>query len=145
MAIAEDPPVTAESLTALVQLAPAESLPFVTEFLHGHDASMQEGAAFALAEARRPEALHILKTFLPEAARGGLLESILLAISMLRLPAAFDFLLEVISGKSKAMALAALSALAIHRHNECLRERIAAAVAKGDAALRARFDQKFGV
>lgn len=142
----KDPTVTAECLTALIQMASAESLPFVTEFLHGHDPSMQEGAAFALAEARSPEALHILKEFLPEAQRGELLESILLAISMLRLPAAFDLLLEVVAGQNKAAALAALSALAIHRHNESLRDRIAAAVAKkGDAALQARLDQKFAV
>jgi HEAT repeat protein len=142
----QDPTLTAECLTALVQMAPVESLPFVTEFLHDHDTTMQEGAAFALAEARNPEALHILRAFLAKAERDGLHESVLLAISMLRLPAAFNLLLEIVAGQNKAMALAALSALAIHRHNESLRERIATAVAKkDDAALQARLDQKFGV
>jgi HEAT repeat protein len=142
----KDPAVTAECLTALIQMAPVESLPFVTEFLHARNAALQEGAAFALAEARSPGALHILSTFLPEGLRGGLLDAILLAISMLRLPAAFEMLLEIVAGENKDMALAALSALAIHRHNESLRERIAAAVAKqGDASRKARFDQKFAV
>jgi HEAT repeat protein len=142
----KDPAVAAECLTALVQMAPGESLPFVTEFLHARTIAIREGAAFALAEARSPEALHILRTFLPEAQRGGLHEAVLLAISMLRLPAALDFLLEVIAGENKPAALAALSALAIHRHNENLRERIAAAVAsKADASLKSRFDQKFAV
>jgi hypothetical protein len=65
---------------------------------------------------------------------------------MLRLPAAFDLLVEVVAGQHQGVALAALSALAIHRHNESLKERIAGAVAKkGDAALQARFEQKFAV
>jgi HEAT repeat protein len=142
----EDASVTAECLTALMTMAGAESLPFVSEFLHGHDGALQEGAAFALAESRLPEALPILMDFWPEARRGALQESIALAISLLRLPSAMDFLIDVLAGESREAALAALSALAIHRHNEPLRARIAVAVAKrGETALQMRFDQKFTV
>lgn len=136
--------VIGECLTALVNLAPAESLPFVAEFLDAPDESVQAGAALALGESRRPEALQILKAFWSRAQMGAVQESVLLATAMLRLPAALDFLLEVVAGPSQAAALAALAALAIHRHSDPLRERIATTLAtKGDAALLARFKKKF--
>jgi HEAT repeat protein len=141
----KEPEVTVECLTALVSLTPKESLAFVAEFLHDHDESVQAGAAFALAESRLPEAWPLLKDFWPHVSEGPLQEVVLLAMSTLRLPAAIDFLLELVAGKDQPAARAALSALAIHRHNERIRERIAAAVAQnGDAALRARFEQKYG-
>lgn len=139
-----DPTVTAECLTALMSLDAAKSLPFVTEFLRSGAEALQEGAILALAESRRPEVLGILKDFWPRARRGQLEEVVLLAIAMLRVPAALDFLLDVLADKNQSTAQAALAALAIHRHNEKLRERIAAELArKGDAALLARFKEKF--
>jgi hypothetical protein len=81
---------------------------------------------------------------LPEAQRGSFQEVLLLAIAMTRLPAAVDFLLEILAGEDKAAGLAALTALAIHRHNQALRDRIKAAVAtKKDAAFQERFKKKF--
>lgn len=140
----KDPAVTGECLTALMSAAPKESLPFVRHFLDSHDEVIQEAAAFALAESRRPEALAVLIEHWPKTRRGPLQEVILLAIAMTRLPAALDFLLEIVAGANQAAALAALSALAIHRHYESIKERIAAAVAKrGDTALQERFKKKF--
>jgi len=140
----QEPEITAECLTALMLAAPKESLPFVAQFLDFPSEAIQEGAAFALAESRRPDALEILKATWPKARHGPLQEVLLLAISMTRLPAALDFLLEIMADDDQAPASAALSALTIHRHNESIKERIAAVVAKnGSAALQDCFKKKF--
>jgi HEAT repeat protein len=137
----KEPEVTWECFTALLQLEP-ESVEFVAEFLRGSDESISEGAALSLGEARRPEAFEYLRDRLPFLRRGSFQDAVLLAISMLRVPAAIDFLIEQIADKSAASAV--LAALAIHRHNEHIKERVAAAVAQTqDPALQARFDEKF--
>src|SRR5262249_11365866 len=140
------PEVTAECLTALMTADPQESLPFVAEFLDSPSEPVAEGAAFALAESRRPEALDILKGHWPKARRGPLQDAVLLAIAMTRLPAALDFLLDILAADNQAAARSALSALAIHRHNAAVKDRIAAVIAKkGVAALQESFKKKFEV
>jgi hypothetical protein len=63
---------------------------------------------------------------------------------MLRQPAAIDFLIGQIS-KEHTMR-PAVSALAIHRHNEAIRERVASAVLSlKDPDLTAWFQRKFSI
>jgi HEAT repeat protein len=139
-----EPEVTAQCLAALMAAAPQESLPFVARFLDSPSDAVAEGAALALAESRRPEALDVLTRYWPTARGGPLQDALLLAISMTRLPAALDFLLEVLASERQDTAAAALSALAIHRHNDALKGRVASALAKrGIAALQDRFKRKF--
>ncbi len=139
-----EPEVTAECLTALMNAAPRESLSFVAGFLDAANEVVQQGAAFALGESRRPDALDVLTGHWPRARGSSVQEVVLLAIAMTRLPVALEFLLEVLATGDPAAASAALSALAIHRHNETLRERVAAVVArKKDAGLREQFRKKF--
>jgi HEAT repeat protein len=140
----EEPEVIGECLTALVTADPAGSVAFVGEFLDSPTESIAEGAALALAESRRPDAFERLKAHWPKVRPGSLQNVLLLAIAITRLPAALEFLLEVLAGDNRAVAEAALAALAIHRHNPAARERIAAVIAKkGDAALRERFGREF--
>jgi hypothetical protein len=116
----------------------------VGEFLDSPTESIAEGAALALAESRRPDAFERLKAHWPKVRPGSLQNVLLLAIAITRLPAALEFLLEVLAGDNRAVAEAALAALAIHRHNPAARDRIAAVIAKkGDAALRERFGREF--
>jgi HEAT repeat protein len=140
-----EPEVTVECLSALVGAAPEESLPFVGGFLGSSTGEVAEGAALALAESRRPEALAILTGCWPTARRDESLRPVvLLAVAITRLPAALDFLVEVLAGEDAAEADAALSALAIHRHNPGVRERIAASVAgKRVRGLSERFAREF--
>ena len=122
----------------------AESIPFVAQFLNSSDDEVAEGAALALSESRRPEALEILKKHWPKARRGAIQNVLLLAIAITRLPAAVDFLMEVLAEKNEATAAAALTALAIHKHNPAIRERISAVIEKkGVAELRQRFAKEF--
>jgi HEAT repeat protein len=140
----KEPEVTADCLTTLMIAAPKESLSFVEQFLVHPDEIIQQGAAFALAESRLPEALEILKGYWPHAQHGSLQEVILLAISMTRLPAALDFLLEILAGDDLPTSQAALSALAIHRHNKPVKDRIAEVVdAKKNVSLQGFFKKKF--
>jgi HEAT repeat protein len=137
----EEPEVTAECFTALLKSEP-EAVAFVAEFLRDGDACIQEGAALALGETRRPGAFEILRDFSQDVTPGSVQDAVFLAIAMLRLPAGIDFLLHLIDGKDTARA--ALAALAIHRHNERIRDRVAAAVAQiKDAALEGWFREKY--
>jgi hypothetical protein len=70
-------------------------------------------------------------------------DAVLLAISMFRLPAGFDFLIALVTQKDRH-SRAALSALAIHRHYPKPTENVAAAVAaNGSHELEALFRRKF--
>ena len=138
----KEPEVMGECFSALLSLAPAESLSFVSDFLHSARADIQEAAIFALAEIRRPQTFGILKDFWPRTPPG-LEESVLLAIAMLRLPPTIDFLIDLIVRRDPH-SRAALSALAIHQHDGKMKERVAAAVAaNGDPAVQQWFQKKF--
>ena len=63
---------------------------------------------------------------------------------MLRLPAAIDYLLELVASDSEKDAIAALFALKIHNYDPRLRERLAELVQKkGSPTLQARFERDF--
>jgi hypothetical protein len=63
---------------------------------------------------------------------------------MTRLPAALEFLLQILAGDSPTAAQSALSALAICRHIDSVKERVAAIVGNtGDAALQESFGKQF--
>jgi hypothetical protein len=136
----EEPEVIVECLTALVSAEPDESIPFVGGFLNSRTEEVAAGAALALAESRRPAALELLKQFWPKARRDeSLAEVVLLGIAITRLPAGIDFLLELLAqGEAPA-----LKALAIHKHNPAVRERVAAVVAKKGAGLKKAFEKEF--
>lgn len=139
----EEPEVVVECLAGLMSAEPAESLEFVGGFLDA-DEEVAEGAALALGESRRPEALVILQKHWPRARRSEELGNVvLLAIAITRLPAAVDFLLEVLVSEGEPAAAGALSALAIHRHNPAIRDRVAAAVAKKGPGLKKMFGKEF--
>ncbi len=127
---------------SLLTLSFEDSLPFVAGYLHAPDSALQETAAFALAETRRPEAFAHLRDYWPEAPTA-LRESLLVALAIFRLPAANDFLIGLIAGKDPS-ARAAVAALAVHRHNPKITSRIAAAVeANGAESVREWFRKKF--
>jgi HEAT repeat protein len=134
--------VIGECFGSLLSLSFEESLPFVAGYVRGYDSELQGTAMFALAETRRPVALAVLKEYWPTAS-ADLRESLLIAMAMFRLPAANDFLIDLISSKDPS-ARAALSALAIHRDNPKMTASIAAAVeANGAEPVREWFREKF--
>jgi HEAT repeat protein len=139
----EEPEVVVECLSGLMSADPAESLEFVAGFLDA-DEEVAEGAALALGESRRPEALAVLQKHWPRARRDESLGNVvLLAMAITRLPAAVDFLIHVLASEGEPAAAGALAALAIHRHNPALRDRVAAAVAKKGPGLKKMFEKEF--
>lgn len=140
----DEPEVIGECLNALIAAEPKESIPFVAEFLTADDDEVTEGAALALAESRRADALDILTKHWPRA-RGKSLEGVLLlAIAITRLPAGIDFLVDVLAKEDGEAAQSVISALAIHRHNPAVKDRVAAIVAKKAAVFKQRFEKEFG-
>jgi HEAT repeat protein len=140
----DEPDVLSECFSALLAIDPQEYLPFVSAFIESGDPSRSEAAVDALGKSRLPEALGSLTSCWTQAVSTGLKEQILLAISMLRLPSAIDYLLEVVASDTEKDAIAALFALKIHNYDPRLRQRIAEIVREtGSRALQARFERDF--
>jgi len=140
----KEPDVLSECFSGLLTIDPRESFPFVSGFLDTRDLPRCEAAVLALGKSRQPEALGALKSCWDQATSTGLREQILLAIAMLRLPAAIDYLLELVASDSEKDAIAALFALKIHNYDARLRQRISEVLEKkGSHALQARFERDF--
>jgi hypothetical protein len=136
--------VLSECFSGLLTIDPGQHLPFVAEFLEASDEARCEAAVLALGKSRRPEALEALASCWKRATSTGLKEQVLLAIAMLRLPAAIEHLLDLVASDCERDAIAALFALKIHSYDARLRERIAEVVRQaGSPALQARFDRDF--
>ena len=140
----KEPDVISECLSGLLTCSPKENLPFVSQFLDSADTSTREAAILALGRSRLPEAFDLLKKSLQQHPIG-LNEEIFLAMAMLRLPVATEFLLEVVATEGETSASGALSALMIYRYDPALRDRIADAIGKNSSrALRAKFERASG-
>jgi HEAT repeat protein len=140
----KEPDVISECLSGLLTCSPTENLPLVSELLDSVDMTIREAAILALGRSRLPEAFEPLKTSLQQHSVG-LNEEIFLAMAMLRLPVATDYLLEAVATEGETSASGALSALMIYRYDPALRDRIAEAVRKnGSRALQAKFERAAG-
>jgi HEAT repeat protein len=139
-----EPEIVSECFTRLFKLTPDDAVAFVAGFLKASDSAVQESALLALGDSRRPEAFEVLKAFWEGSVDSALQETALMALSLLRLPAATAFLVSLIDNGIRPVAEAAISALAVHRYDERLRERIAAMVRqKGREALQGHFEERF--
>jgi HEAT repeat protein len=139
----EESEVISECLGGLLDLNPVEGIPFVAKFLDAPTEAIQEAALLALGGSRRPEAFEVLKSF-AERNQGEIQEVAFVALALLRLPTATDLLLTRVAEPASAASRAAVAALAIHRYDERIRERTAAAVTQnGDPVLRALFEKRF--
>jgi HEAT repeat protein len=115
-----EPDVTAECLNGLLRLAPKESLPFVAEFLRSPDRALQEATLLSLGSSRVPEAFDVLKEFLEGFHSHELRETALLAMALLRLPVATEFLVSLVAEGPVRDAAPALAALAVFRHDPAI-------------------------
>jgi HEAT repeat protein len=140
----KEPDVISECLSGLLTCSPKENLPFVSQFLDSGDPAVCEAAILALGRSRLPEVFDLLKNCLQQHPIG-LSEEIYLAMAMLRLPVATEFLLNVVATEGETSAAGALSALLIYRYDPALRDRIADAVrTNGSHALRTKFERASG-
>ena len=136
--------VLSECLSGLMTIGPEANLDFVSEFLNPLAPDRCEAAALALGKTKLPGALEALKACWQRSYQPALRDQILPAISMMRLPAAIDFLLELVASDSEATALSAMRSLKFHQYDPRLCERLALVVKKaGNRALQLRMDRDF--
>jgi HEAT repeat protein len=133
-----DPGVLAEAFLALLALAVEDATPFVAERLATGDVDIARAAAMALGEVRRPEAVAALRERLSAENRPDVRHAIILALATSRDDAAFDVLLELIAGGSRADSKAAVAALGIFANDEALQRRVQAALASATPGRRRR-------
>ncbi len=136
--------VTAECFAGLLRLAPASSVDFAAKFLHEGNDETAEAAAFALGESHLPAALAALRTAWEATANPDRKRTLLIAIAMLRLDEALEFLLARVNEDSERAAADALTALGMCARDEAIRARVEASVEqRHSAALRNAFLREF--
>ena len=139
----EEPEVVSECFAALLHLAREEALDFVAGFLDGPPLVAQ-AAALALGESRLEGAVGALTAVYGTCADPELRRTLLLAVAMTRREPAFDYLFQLVANARPGRAAEALAALAIHRHDEGLVERVEGVVReRGEPELRAVFRREF--
>jgi hypothetical protein len=134
-----EPQVLGECFTSLLSAEPEESIGFVAGYLGHADDGVRELAALALGESRLEGALAPLKDAWNGVLLGAELRRTLLrAAAAHRSEAAFDWLLTIVADARAPVALEAIEALALYRHNAKL-ERLEAAVRdRADESLASR-------
>jgi hypothetical protein len=138
----DEPRVLAECLLGALRLDAQGEMPWVASFLE-KDGPTAEAAAVALGESRLPEALPILRGWLPPARRRGLGRAALFAVAALRRDEALELLLAIAREDELPAARDALAALASIATGDALFERARAAVA-GRPELRGALAAAFG-
>lgn len=124
-----EPEVIGECFAGLMQVEPEESLSFVANYLEHSDPVIAELAALALGESRLQAALPCLTSALEQPlVRAEQRRALLQAIALLRHNEALDYLLNIVQSARPDVAAQALQALALHKYNAPLKERVQAVV-----------------
>ena len=116
--------VLAECFTALLSMAPRNSVEFVAGFLRSDSAGLREGAALALGESRLPAALPLLQEAYTLYRQPAFRRTLLLSIALLRQDEGIEFLLSRLEKEPEPLAAAALEALKLYSGDESIRERV---------------------
>jgi hypothetical protein len=137
--------VTGECFAALLSLGPAGSVEFVAKFLDSRTEGIGEQAALALGESRLAAAFDVLREAWE---RGGLAEqrrTLLVAIAMLRIDQALEFLLSRLADESGPVAADALAGLAFYARDEAVLARVQEIIRQRNdgGALEAVFAREF--
>ncbi len=141
-----EPDVLGAAYKGLLRILPERYLPVVAGALQSGSEGTAEAAALALGESRARGAFEALKA----ATRGPLMfrrgsESVLLGIALLRSDEALDYLAGMVERSPEAQAAEALSALALHRHDDVLVARIREIVSQRKSRkLSEVLDAKYG-
>ena len=130
--IGDEPQVFSECLLALLQLAPAPSLPLVIRFLEPPTDPLSprraneiaEMTALALGESRLPAAFEPLRDWWQRSRDPDRRKTALLAIAMLRHNEPLDFLLALVADGVARDAKDAIAALSLYQEDEALWQRV---------------------
>lgn len=121
----------------LLRILPYRYTKLVAEALLTGPEGVAEAAALALGETRVEGALDALKKGFAAHSGSRAAEGVALGIALLRSDAANDYLISLVEGGPEGQAATALSALALHRHDDAL-------VAKVSVIVAARRSRKLG-
>lgn len=131
-----EPDVLAECFSGLLSVTPETSLPLIAGYIGSDDLAIAEVALFALGSSRLPEAFELLKKECMKDGRTPLRKALLLAIAMIRSEAAIRFLLSSLAESDTQTAKDLITALALFRDNEKVREQVEALISRrNDKAL----------
>jgi hypothetical protein len=138
-----EPAIVGECFSALLSVAPEESLPFVAPYLAHAEGALRELAALALGESRAPGALDLLKNAWNEVVVDDELRAALIsAAAAHRSEPAFEWLLALAAEARVPVAERVVEALAPYKHNARLAQRLAAVLTqRGDRELTAGFEK----
>jgi HEAT repeat protein len=141
-----EPDVLGQCCASLLSLAPQGALSFISRFLKSPDESVQFEAASALAQARDPEAIAILKEFWLESHLPlDLRQALLINLGASPIPESAEFLLSLVEHEPINVAASAITALANSRFRSDVYPRLSASVAGRDSSqLKSLFEQQFG-
>ncbi|MFO0586007.1 MAG: hypothetical protein U0441_00640 [Polyangiaceae bacterium] len=139
-----EPDVMGAAYKGLLTLFPNRYLKLAEEALPAEDGAM-EAAALALGESRAEGALAVLQRALKKARSQRATETLMLGISLLRHDQALSFLVSVVKEATEKEAVAALAALALHKHDDSLKERLRAVVReRGSERVEDAMTERFG-
>jgi HEAT repeat protein len=138
--------VMGEVYKGLLRILPQRYMPLVEEALREGGDPTVEAAALALGEARVQGAFEALRRGWERHCGGRAAEGVLLGIALLRSDQANGFLVSLVERAPEQDAALALSALALHRHDEALVGRLEAIVpGRKSRRLAEVFAEKFRV
>jgi len=105
-----------------------------------------EAAVLALGESRQPAAIEALKSKWERCAQEPLRRALLTGLAVAREESAFDFLFSLVEDANEKTAGEAMSALALYRHDERIRSRVATLVAaRKNKTIKQLFDAAFAL
>ncbi len=123
-----EPGVVAEAFAGLLVLSSDDPVPFVAARMSAAAVDVARGAAMALGDARRPEAVAALRDHLPREERPDVRHAVILALATARDEEAVSVLLDLVTRGRAADSKAAADALRLYGHDEELQSRVQAAI-----------------
>jgi len=138
----ESAEVIGQVFDSILAIEGQRALPLLAGFLERANEAGEE-AALALGTSRLEGGFDLLRTTWDAARDRQFCAVLLRAISLSRLDAALEWLLELVRGGRLADALAALEALALHGGSEEIRQQVKEAAEGREPELRAEFQKRF--
>jgi len=140
-----DVEVTAECFSGLLASGHHNALEFVVTYVDADGPQISEAAILALGGSRLPKAIDVLKDKLERTVQRPLRKTLLLALATSRDEGAINFLVSLIESTRAEAASDVISALALHKNSERVRNEVNAAIRRrGDGALVEAFRREFG-
>ncbi|HEY8665798.1 MAG TPA: hypothetical protein VIL86_03990 [Tepidisphaeraceae bacterium] len=136
--------VIAECFATMMELSAATQLAFVERYLDSEDVQIRDGAALAIGASRHPEAFEVLRQCFERNIDRWPQPTLLLALATCRTSAAMEFLMSLVTADRPAVAVDAIAALALYRHDPNIQVKVYAAVRDcGSDMIKSQYSKHF--